>query len=209
MSDAGRAPRGVLGEQSLIVVRRLINGWSASSGTGLTGGFAASSSAAEFVRIWRAMITLRALEHPAQHPAGPVSCELDDRGFSNCSASTSRWNAIVRGSRTMRKSSARSKISWNARLSVRPGCPRSSTNSDAAAVQPGAETAFASCPPLDILRREKLRHLRLEVWFGGKCVSNFSTPAGSGRIERISRDESLRASFPTVLTISVSPQEYA
>jgi hypothetical protein len=59
-----------------------------------TGGFAASPSAAEFVRIWRAMIT-HALGHPAWDPSGTVWFELDGLVVELLGFDT-RWNAIIR-----------------------------------------------------------------------------------------------------------------
>ena len=59
-----------------------------------TGGFKASPSAAEFVRIWRAMITY-ALGHPAWDPSGTVSYELDGL-VVELMCFDMRWNAVVR-----------------------------------------------------------------------------------------------------------------
>jgi len=56
-------------------------------------GLAASPSHAEFVRIWRAMISY-ALEHAAWDPAHTISFELDDMVVELLCFDT-RWNGIV------------------------------------------------------------------------------------------------------------------
>ena len=59
-----------------------------------TDGLAASPSAGDFVRIWRAMIT-RALDHSAWDPASAISHDLDGIVVELLCFDV-RWNAIVR-----------------------------------------------------------------------------------------------------------------
>lgn len=170
-----------------------------------TGGFAASSSAAEFVRIWRAMITY-ALEHPAWDPAGTVSYELDDIVLELLCFDI-RWNAIVRVEDNAQVVGSLEDILERA-LERWGRMPKVISGLVMFAVQPGTKQLL-----LPALRwtSSAVKSFDTYDWKYGleENVIEFLHTCWQWENERISRDESLRASFLAVLTILVSRGSHA
>jgi hypothetical protein len=170
-----------------------------------TDGFAASPSPAEFVRIWRAMITY-ALDHPAWDPAGTISYELDGIVVELLCFDV-RWNAIVRTEDTVQVISTlgdvfeRAVLRWG-------GMPKVISGLVIFAIQPGANQLLL---PAMRLTSAAVRSFGTYDWKYGleENVIEFLHTCWQREGERIARDESLRASFLAVLTILVSRGSHA
>ena len=170
-----------------------------------TGGFAASPSAAEFVRIWRAMIT-HALGHPAWDPSGTVSYELDGLVVELLGFDT-RWNAIARAKDNAQVVGALEDIFERA-LGRWGGVPKVISGLVMFAIQPGAKQLLV---PALRWTSAAVRNFDTYDWQYGleENVIEFLHTCWQRESERISRDESLRAPFLAVLTILVSRGSHA
>jgi hypothetical protein len=170
-----------------------------------TNGFAASPSAAEFVRIWRAMIT-HALGHPAWDPSGTVWYELDGL-VVELLCFDMRWNAIVRTEDHAQVVCALEDIFEHA-LQRWGAMPKVISGLVMFATQPGARRLL-----LPVLRwtSPAVRSFDTYDWAYGleENVIEFLHTCWQRESERISRDQSLRASFLAVLTILVSRGSHA
>jgi hypothetical protein len=170
-----------------------------------TGGFAASPSATEFVRIWRAMIT-HALGHPAWDPSGTVWFELDGL-VVELLCFDMRWNAIVRTEENAQVVGTLEDVFERA-LERWGGMPRVISGLVMFAVQPGAKQLLV---PALRWTSAAVRGFDTYDWKYGleENVIEFLHTCWQRESERISRDESLRASFIAVLTILVSRGSHA
>jgi hypothetical protein len=169
------------------------------------GGFAASPSAAEFVRIWRAMIS-HALGHPEWDPSGTVSYELDGL-VVELLCFDMRWNAIVRTEDNAQVVGTLEDIFEHA-LQRWGAMPKVISGIVVFAIQPGARRLL-----LPALRwtSSAVRSFDTYDWEYGleENVIEFLHTCWQRESERISWDESLRASFLAVLTILVSRGSHA
>jgi hypothetical protein len=170
-----------------------------------TGGFAASPSAAEFVRIWRAMI-IHALGHPAWDPAGSVSYELEGI-VVELLCFDMRWNAIVLTDDSAQVVGTLEDIFERA-LERWGGMPKVISGLVMFAIQPGAKQLLV--PALQ-WTSAAVRSFDTYDWKYGleENVIEFLHTCWQREGERIARDESLRASFLAVLTILVSRGSHA
>ncbi|PNE10216.1 MAG: hypothetical protein CR217_15490 [Beijerinckiaceae bacterium] len=170
-----------------------------------TDGFAASPSPAEFVRIWRAMITY-ALHHPAWDPAGTISYELDGIVVELLCFDV-RWNAIGRSEDTVQVIGTLGDVFERALLRW-GGMPKVINGLVMFAIQPGAKQLLV--PALQ-LTSAAVRRFDTYDWKYGleENVIEFLHTCWQREGERIARDESLRASFLAVLTILVARGSHA
>jgi hypothetical protein len=170
-----------------------------------TTGFAASPSAAEFVRIWRAMIT-HALGHPGWDPSGTVLYELDGL-VVELMCFDPRWNAIVRTEDNAQVVGTLEDIFERA-LERWGGIPKIISGLVMFAIQPGANQLLI---PALRWTSSAVRNFDTYDWKYGleENIIEFLHTCWQREGERISRDESLRASFLAVLTILVSRGSHA
>jgi hypothetical protein len=170
-----------------------------------TDGFAATQSAADFVRIWRSMIVY-ALEHSAWDPAGMISHDLDGI-VAELLCFDTRWNAIVRTEDnaqvvgTLENIFERALQRWGGRPKIISGLVMF-------AIQPGAKHLLVSA-----LRWTSVavRSFDTYDWKYGleENVIEFLHTCWQREGARIARDEKLRALFLAVLTILVSRGSHA
>lgn len=170
-----------------------------------TVGFAASPSAAEFVRIWRAMIS-HALGHAAWDPSGTVWYELDGLVVELLCFDT-RWNAIVRTEDnaqivgTLEDIFERALERWGTIPKIISGLVMFAT-------QPGAKQLLV---PALRWTSAAVRSFDTYDWKYGleENVIEFLHTCWQREGERIARDDSLRTAFLAVLTILVSRGSHA
>jgi hypothetical protein len=165
-----------------------------------TDGFAASPSPAEFVRIWRAMITY-ALEHSAWDPASTISFELDDM-VVELLCFDMRWNAIVRTEDTAQVVGTLEDVFERA-LKRWGGMPKVISGLVVFATQPGAQQLLV---PALRWTSAAVKTFDTYDWKYGleENVIDFLHTCWQREGGRIARDESLRVAFLAVLTILVS-----
>lgn len=170
-----------------------------------TDGFAASPSAAAFVRIWRAMVAY-ALEHPAWDSAGAVSYELDGIVFELLCFDV-RWNAIVQTEDNAGVIGTLEDV-FESALQRWGGMPKVICGLVRFAIQPGAIRLLL---PALRLTSAAVRSFDTYDWKYGleENVIEFLHTCWQREGERITRDGSLRASFLGVLMILVSRGSHA
>jgi hypothetical protein len=170
-----------------------------------TNGLASSPSAAEFVRIWRAMIS-HALGHPGWDRSNTVSFELEGLvvellGFD------SRWNAIVRTEDNAQVVGALEDIFERA-LERWGDMPKIISGLVIFVMQPGAKQLLV---PALKWTASAVRTFDTYDWKYGleENVIEFLHTCWQREGERIARDESLRTPFLAVLTVLVSRGSHA
>jgi hypothetical protein len=170
-----------------------------------TSGVAASGSPAEFVHIWRAMISY-ALEHSGWDPDRTISFELDDMVVELLGFDT-RWNTLVQKADNVQVVGGLEDILARA-LERWGGMPKVISWLVVLASQPGASQLL-----LPALRwsSSAVKNFSSYDWKYGleENVIEFLHTCWQRESARIARDESLRAGFLAVLTILVSRGSHA
>jgi hypothetical protein len=170
-----------------------------------TDGLSASGSVDEFVRIWRAMI-VHALEHPAWDPASAVSHEIDSI-VVELLCFDERWNRVVQTGDNagtvggLEDLFERAMQRWGV-------LPKVANGLMAFAIQPGAGRLL-----LPALRWASTAAKTFSTydWRYGleENAIEFLHICWQQEGGRIGRDETLRASFLSMLTILVSRNSHA
>lgn len=157
------------------------------------------------MRIWRALIT-HALGHPAWDPAGSVWSELEGI-VVELLCFDMRWNAIVLTEDNAQVVGTLEDIFERA-LEQWGGMPKVISGLVMFAIQPGAKQLLV---PALRWTSAAVRSFDTYDWKYGleENVIEFLHTCWQREGERISRDESVRASFLAVLTILVSRGSHA